>query len=179
MADGSTPPGRSTRGVHELALLTVGAVVQAAQPLKKVVPADAVLEVEAKVVNRDIGFVVPGQEVQVKLDAFTFTRYGALPGRVAAISSDVVADETLGPVYRVRVALDRQAMEVDGRMVPLAPGMTATVDIRTGKRRLIDYLLAPVQRYRARAWGSGEYAVAIRHATFPFGGQAVWIKSWN
>lgn len=134
--------------VHELALHTVGAVVQAAQPLMKVVPADAVLEVEAKVVNRDIGFVVPGQEVQVKLDAFTFTRYGALPGRVAAISSDVVADETLGPVYRVRVALDRQAMEVEGRRVPLAPGMTATVDIRTGKRRLIDYLLAPVQRYR-------------------------------
>ena len=60
------------------------------------------------------------------------------------VSSGAMPDETLGPVYRVRVGLDRQAMEVEGRMVPLAPGTTATVDIRTGKRRLIDYLLVPV-----------------------------------
>lgn len=134
--------------VHELALHTVGAVVQAAQPLMKLVPSDAVLEVEAKVLNRDIGFVEVGQEVQVKLDAFTFTKYGTVPGRVAAISSDAVPDEQLGPVYHVRVALDRQEMEIDGRTAALSPGMTATVDIHTGRRRLIDYLLAPIKRYR-------------------------------
>lgn len=134
--------------VHELALHTVGAVVQAAQPLMKLVPAGAALEAEAKVLNRDIGFLRMGQEVQVKLDAFPFTKYGAVPGRVAAVSSDVVPDERLGPVYHVRVALDRQTLEVEGRPLRLTPGMTATVDIHTGRRRVIDYLLGPIMKYR-------------------------------
>lgn len=130
--------------VHELALHTVGAVVQAAQPLMKLVPAGAVLEVEATVLNRDIGFVEIGQAVQVKLDTFAFTKYGAVPGRVAAVSSDAVADERLGPVYKVRVALDRQSIAIGGRALPLSPGLAATVDIRTGTRRVIDYVLMPV-----------------------------------
>lgn len=133
--------------VHELALHTVGAVVQAAQPLMKLVPAGAALEAEAKVLNRDIGFLHTGQEVQVKLDAFPFTTYGAVPGRVAAISSDAVPDERLGPVYHVRVALDRQTLEVEGRPLRLSPGMTASVDIHTGRRRVIDYLLGPITKY--------------------------------
>lgn len=130
--------------VHELALHTVGGVAQSAQPLMKLVPVGAVLEVEATVLNRDVGFLEPGQPVQVKLDAFPFTKYGAVPGRVQAVSSDAVADERLGPVYKVRVMLDRQEIVVNGRPVPLGPGLSATVDVRTGSRRVIDYLLLPV-----------------------------------
>ncbi|MGY0793132.1 HlyD family type I secretion periplasmic adaptor subunit [Azospirillum argentinense] len=130
--------------VHELALHTVGGVAQSAQPLMKLVPVDAVLEIEAKVLNRDVGFVEPGQQVQVKLDAFAFTKYGAVPGRVQAVSSDAVADERLGPVYKIRVALDRQEITVNGRDVQLGPGLSATVDVRTGSRKVIDYLLMPV-----------------------------------
>lgn len=130
--------------VHELALHTVGGVAQSAQPLMKLVPVGAVLEVEATVLNRDVGFVEPGQPVQVKLDAFAFTKYGAVPGRVQAVSSDAVADERLGPVYKVRVALDQQNIMVNGRALPLGPGLSATVDVRTGSRRVIDYLLMPM-----------------------------------
>jgi hemolysin D len=137
--------------VHELALHTVGAVVQAAQPLMRLVPAGAALEAEAKVLNRDAGFVRAGQEVQVKLDAFPFTKYGAVPGRVVAVSSDVVEDQRLGPVYRARVELTRQTVEAEGRTVTLSPGMSAVVDVHTGRRRVIDYLLGPVLKYRDEA----------------------------
>lgn len=130
--------------VHELALHTVGGVVQAAQPLMKLVPAGATLEAEATVLNRDVGFVTAGQPVRVKLDAFPFTKYGVVEGRVLAVSSDAVTDEKRGPVYTVRVALDRQDISVNGRALPLGPGLSATVDIRTGTRRIIDYLLLPV-----------------------------------
>lgn len=122
----------------------MGGVVQAAQPLMKLVPLGAVLEVEATVLNRDVGFVEAGQAVQVKLDAFPFTKYGAVPGRVQAVSSDAVADEKMGPVYKARVALERQSLSVNGRAVPLGPGLSAVVDVRTGSRRVIDYLLLPV-----------------------------------
>lgn len=130
--------------IHELSLHTVGAVVQAAQPLMKLVPEGAVLEVEATLLNRDVGFVTAGQSVQVKLDAFPFTKYGGVSGRVAAVSSDAVADERLGPVYKARVSLDRAVIGIHGKDVPLTPGLTATVDILTGQRRVIDYLLMPV-----------------------------------
>jgi hemolysin D len=130
--------------VHELALHTVGGVVEAAQPLMKLVPAGATLEVEATVLNRDVGFLEIGQEVQVKLDTFAFTKYGSVTGRVMAVSSDAVVDERLGAIYKTRVALGSQTMEVDGREVRLSPGLSATVDIRTGTRRVIDYVLLPV-----------------------------------
>jgi hemolysin D len=137
--------------VTELALHTVGGVVQPAQTLMKLVPTGAALEAEAKVLNRDVGFLEVGQTVQVKLDTFAFTKYGAIPGRVAAISSDAVVDERLGPVFHARVELERQTIEVDGRTVPLTAGMSATVDVRTGRRRVIDYLLAPIRKYTEEA----------------------------
>jgi hemolysin D len=130
--------------VHELALHTVSGVVEAAQPLMKLVPAGATLEVEATVLNRDVGFLEIGQEVQVKLDTFAFTKYGSVTGQVMAVSSDAVVDERLGAIYKTRVALGSQTMEVDGREVRLSPGLSATVDIRTGRRRVIDYVLLPV-----------------------------------
>jgi len=137
--------------ITELALHTVGGVVQPAQALMKLVPADAKLEVEAKVLNRDVGFLSEGQEVTVKLDTFLFTKYGGIPGRVVSVASDAVTDEHQGAVFPTRIELERQTIEVDGRTVPLGAGMTATVDIHTGKRKVIDYLMSPIRKYTQEA----------------------------
>lgn len=137
--------------VHDLKVVTIGAVVQPGQELARVVPTDAVMEIEAKVANRDRAYVEVGQPVAVKFDAFEFTRYGAVSGRVVSISSDVLPDEKLGPVYQVRVALDSQSLRVDGREARFTPGMSASIDIRTGDRRAIDYLLEPALKASAEA----------------------------
>jgi hemolysin D len=137
--------------IVELALHTVGGVVQPAQTLMKLVPAGATLEAEAKVLNRDVGFLQVGQEVMVKLDTFLFTKYGGVPGRVASIASDAVTDEHMGAVFPARIELERQSIEVDGRTVTLTAGMTAKVDICTGKRRVIDYLMSPIRKYTQEA----------------------------
>jgi hemolysin D len=83
----------------------------------------------------------------VKLETFPFTRYGIIEGSVIDVSSDAVQDEKLGFIYPTRVALTRATMEVNGKTVNLAPGMTATVEIKTGTRRAIEFILAPLLRY--------------------------------
>lgn len=139
-----------TGTIGQLSLHTEGGVVEAAKPIMTVVPADGKLVAEVKLLNRDAGFVQPGQPVQVKLEAFPFSRYGTVPGRVLAISPDAVPDEKLGPVYIVRVALDRTGIDRGDRRVALVPGMSATADIVTGRRSYLSYLTSPV----AEAGGS-------------------------
>ncbi len=134
--------------VQQLAVHTVGGVVSPAQALMAIVPDDDVLEVEGKLLNADVGFVKPGQRVEVKLDAFPFTKYGTLPGVLESISADSVQDDKLGLVYPIRVKLDRHRIDVNGEQVSLAPGMATTVEIKTGSRRLIEFLLSPVLRLR-------------------------------
>jgi len=132
--------------VQQLAVHTVGGVVSPAQPLMAIVPDDDVLEVEARLLNSDVGFVKPGQRVEVKLDAFPFTKYGTLPGVLQSVSADSVQDEKLGLIYPIRVKLDRNKVDVDGQPITLAPGMATTVEIKTGSRRLIEFILSPVMR---------------------------------
>ena len=155
--------------VQQLSVTTFGQVVGAGQQLATVTPTDGALQVEALVANMDIGFVRVGQEVAVKLDAFPFTRFGALHGRVVAIAAAAVdeqqakrslanattpgnAPESSAPgqtqsfVFPVIVAIDETAMRVDGATIPLTPGMTAAVDIKTESRRVIDYLLSPLAK---------------------------------
>lgn len=132
--------------VQQLAVHTSGAVVTAGQPLLVIVPDSDTLEVEARVANKDIGFVRSGQSVRVKLDAFLFTRYGTLPGRVLSLSKDAVEGPGSEPVYMARIQLDQDTIDVDGVITPLSPGMSATAEILTDKRRIIAYLLSPIQR---------------------------------
>jgi hemolysin D len=139
-----TAPASGT--VQQLAVHTVGGVVTPAQPLMVVVPADNPVEVVAKVVNRDIGFVQPGQRVEVKVETFPFTRYGTLAGQVLSISRDAVADEVHGLVFPARIALERSTLQVRDREVPLSSGMAVTVEVKTGKRRIIEYFLSPLLR---------------------------------
>ncbi|WPB56477.1 HlyD family type I secretion periplasmic adaptor subunit [Xylophilus sp. GOD-11R] len=139
--------------VQQLAVTTVGGVVTPAQALLTVVPADAAMEVEAQVLNRDIGHVHPGQRVVTKVETFDFTRYGYIEGAVSWVGSDAMADPKLGPVYPVRVLLKelRTSSAVDGVAGAVRAGMTVTVDMRVGERRLIEYFLAPMLRYRREA----------------------------
>lgn len=144
--------------VHQLAVHTVGGVATAAQPLVAVVPVDGELEIEATVHNRDVGFVRAGQEAEIKIDAFNFTRYGLLSGRVLGLSSDSVVRDgpqrgesrSAGPEleYVARISLSRGNMADGDASLALAPGMTVTVEIKTGRRTVIDYLLSPIARYR-------------------------------
>jgi hemolysin D len=155
--------------VQQLAVHTIGGVVTPAQPLAIVVPRDSELEIEATVSNRDIGFVSAKQDAEIKVDAFNFTRYGLLHGQVQSVSRDAIArDKHEEPsraassgaqstpsepngqelVYAARIALDRPQMEIEGKPVQLRSGMTVTVEIKTGSRRIISYLLSPLVRYR-------------------------------
>ena len=139
--------------VQQLAIHTIGGVATAAQPLMVVVPIDGGLEVQANVLNRDIGFVDTGQAVSVKVDAYPFTRHGDLGGVLEWVGKDSVVDQTLGPVYPVRVSLQQYEVpkEVNGRQGEVSPGMTVTADIRIGRRRIIEYFLGPILRYKDRS----------------------------
>jgi hemolysin D len=140
--------------VQQLSVHTVGGVVTPAQALLVVVPADSHLEIEAMVLNRDIGFVRAGQDAQIKIDTFNFSRYGLLHGKVLSVSPDAITHDkpqdkngndeardaenaTSEPkghelVYAARVSLDHEQMQVDDRLVNLSPGMAVTVEIIVG-----------------------------------------------
>lgn len=137
--------------VQDLAVHTSGEVVRPADVLMRIVPEDQPLEIEARILNRDIGFAYEGQEVEVKFQAFDFTRYGALSGVIREISPASVEDEQLGRVYRALVALKQTYVVVEGKRRPLRPGLTATIDIDMGSRRVIEYFLAPILRYQDEA----------------------------
>lgn len=133
--------------VQQLAVHTPGGVVTPAQPLMVVVPADAQVTAEVTIDNKDIGFVKEGQDAEVKLETFAFTRYGTVPARVLRVSGDAVVDDKRGTaVFTATLALQAAHMRIDERDIALAPGMNLTAEIKTGRRRVIDYLLAPLQQ---------------------------------
>lgn len=133
--------------VQQLAVHTVGGVVTPAQALLVVVPSEEALEVEATVLNKDIGFVRPGQAVTVKVESFPYTRYGYLTGKVVSVSHDAAQVEQLGLVFPARVKLERATLDIDGVEVRLSAGMSLSAEIKTGKRRVIDYLLSPLRQH--------------------------------
>jgi hemolysin D len=159
--------------VQQLAIHTVGGVVTPAQQLMLIVPADSHLEIEAMVSNQDIGFVHPGQTAEIKIDTFNFTRYGLLHGTVMSVSEDAIVSDKAGTTtdgidlnksqnvnpdannnskqglaYEARVSLKETKMQVEDKLVNVGPGMGVTVEIKTGSRRVIEYLLSPLLRYK-------------------------------
>lgn len=139
--------------VQQLVVSTIGGVVTQAQPLLTVVPESDALEVEAQVLNRDIGHVHPGQRVITKVETFDFMRYGYIEGEVRWVGTDAVHDDKLGPVYPVRIHLAAKQTPylVNGRKGDVTAGMSVAADIRTGQRRMISYFLAPLLRYKEEA----------------------------
>jgi hemolysin D len=155
--------------VQQLAVHTIGGVVTPAQALLLIVPAESRLEIEAMISNRDIGFVEVGQDAAIKIDTFNFTRYGLLHGKVLTVSHDAITrdkpqeklvDKPQGAetsssepkgqelIYAARVSLDRTQMDVEDKRVNLSPGMAVTIEIKTGLRSIISYLLSPLIRYK-------------------------------
>ena len=137
--------------IYNLTNSNSGKVIQSGEIIMQLIPDNAPLEVETKVLNKDIGFVKVGQNVKVKLDSFKFTKYGYVEGSVTQIEKASVLDENLGEMYPVIVQLETDQMKIDDQMVKLMPGMTCSVDIKIGKRRLIDYIISPMIRYQDEA----------------------------
>jgi hemolysin D len=145
--------------VQQLAIHTTGGVVTPAQVLLVVVPDQAHVTAEVTLENKDVGFVNVNQEVAIKLETFPFTRYGTVPAKVTTITADAVMQEakaqpkdgeavvTGGAVFPATLTLDKGSIDVDGKPIKLAPGMNLTAEIKTGQRRIIEYLLSPVQSH--------------------------------
>ena len=132
--------------IQQLAIHTVGAVVTSAQPLMIVVPDSPTVTAEVAIANQDIGFVSVGQPVEVKLETFTYTKYGTVPAVVEVVTADAVTDEKRGSYYPAILTLSKKDMLIDGKRVHLSPGMNITAEIKTGQRRIIEFLLSPLQR---------------------------------
>ncbi len=132
--------------VQQLAIHTTGGVVTSAQPLMIVVPDSPTVTAEVTIANQDLGFVKAGQLAAVTLETFPFTRYGTVGARVDVVTADAVTDEKKGSYYPAILTLRQKDMDIDGKRIPLSPGMNITAEIKTGKRRVIEYLLSPVQR---------------------------------
>jgi hemolysin D len=132
--------------IQQLAIHTSGGVVTEAQPLMIVVPDTAEVTAEVSIANIDIGFVSAGQTAEVKLETFPYTRYGTVMATVKLVTADAVTDEKKGAYYPATLTLSQKDMMIDGKRLRLSPGMNVTAEIKTGHRRVIDYLLSPVQR---------------------------------
>lgn len=137
-----------TGTVHQLAIHTIGGVVTPAQELMHIIPHDDPVEIEAWLPNKDIGFVHEGQLASIKVETFPYTRYGLVDAEILNVSNDATPDENLGLVYAMRVKMHQTTMNVDDKIVNLTPGMAVMVEINLGKRRLIEFLLSPLLRYK-------------------------------
>ncbi|HYR05798.1 MAG TPA: HlyD family type I secretion periplasmic adaptor subunit, partial [Gallionella sp.] len=133
--------------VQQLTVHTIGGVVTPAQPMMVIVPRDNALEVEAFIENKDVGFVKAGQDAEVKIETFQYTKYGTIHAKVISVSHDAINDEKRGLIYSARVKMDRGSINVDETEVNLSPGMAVSVEIKTGTRRVIEYFLSPLLQY--------------------------------
>ncbi len=136
--------------IQQMSINTVGGYITRAEKLMVIVPENTPMELNATILSKDIGFVALDQEARVKVDSFEYTRYGYLQGDLQWIGSDSIVDEKQGFVYPARIALKETTLpnQVNGRAATVVPGMSATVDVVIGQRRLINYFIGPLLRYR-------------------------------
>jgi membrane fusion protein, hemolysin D len=153
---------------------TIGQVVTTGQEIMRIVPTGPSLEIEAYLANKDVGFVKVGQEAIVKIDAFPFTRYGTVKARITRIAKDAIpepeAQQTEGEstrgaasnmfagaqrvqnlVFPITLTPETTVMKADGGPVALLPGMAATVEVKTGRRRILEYLFSPMVEIASNA----------------------------
>ena len=142
-------PVRGT--VKKIYINTVGGVVKPGEPIMEIVPLDDTLLVEARVRPADVAFLRPGQKAMVKISAYDFSIYGGLDGVLEQISADTIEDKRGEFYYQVKVRTPRAAIVYRGEALPIMPGMMATVDIMTGKKTVLDYLLKPILKARQNA----------------------------
>ncbi|MBB3444219.1 HlyD family type I secretion membrane fusion protein [Rhizobium sp. BK379] len=161
--------------VQTSAITTVGQGVMAGSELMRVVPENAALEIEAYLPNQDIGFVAPGQLAVIKVQAFPFTRYGVIEGKVTRVATDAIpepdaqqlegqpdkqlqssmpignAQRVQNVVFPITVVPDVGAINVDGISEPLSPGMAVSVEVKTGSLRILEYLFSPIAEVQSEA----------------------------
>ena len=161
--------------VQASALTTIGQVVTAGSEIMRIVPTEATLEIEAYLPNRDVGFVTAGQRAVVKIEAFPFTRYGIIEGHVARVATDAIpepdAEQVEGAaakelqsiiptgnaqriqnlVFPITIQPDQNWLVIDGRKLPLFPGMAVSVEVKTGSRRILEYLFSPLAEVASEA----------------------------
>lgn len=139
--------------VNTVEINTIGGVVAAGEKLLDIVPISDVLLVEARLRPSDVAFIIPGQEARIKLTAYDYSIYGGLTGRVTNVSADSMVDpNTRETYYIVQIQADKAVLEYRGRELPVLPGMVTTVDILTGKRTVLQYLLKPINKVRQEAF---------------------------
>ncbi len=140
--------------VKELKHNTVGGVIRPGEDIVEIVPLDDTLLIEAEIRPADIAFIRPGQEATIKVTAYDFSIYGGLSADLERISADTIRDDENPDgerFYRVYLRTDTNALQFQGEELPIIPGMTATVEILTGKKTVLDYLLNPILKARDRA----------------------------
>ena len=145
----------SVRGtVKNIRVKTIGGVVQPAVDIMEIVPLDDQLLIEAKIKPKDVAFLRPGLPAMVKITAYDFSVYGGLQGKLDHISADTLNEERRGMApgedtyYKVLVKTDSSSLKRGDKTFPIMPGMTTTVDIRTGEKTVLEYLLKPVFKSR-------------------------------
>ncbi len=138
--------------VSGMKLNTVGGVIKPAESIMTIVPDDTPLIIETIVENKDIGYIECGQKASIKVDTFSFQKYGLLEGEVFQISPDSFDDERYGLVYKMKVKFKEKTMNIEGKNVDLNSGMSVTVEVKTGERRIIEFLLEPLVKYLSEAF---------------------------
>lgn len=134
--------------VQQLAINTIGGIVMEAQELMLIVPEEESLEVQVMLGNQDIGFVQKDMAAEIKVHTFPFTKYGLIDATVTHISDDAIIDEKLGLVYTMHLKMHKSTIRVEAKDVKLMPGMAVTAEVKTTQRRVIEYFLSPLLRYK-------------------------------
>ena len=142
------PVGGTVNAVH---VRSVGAVIEPGAPLVEVVPLGDGLEIEVEILPRDVAFIQPGDTVSVKISAYDYLVYGALRGVVVRIGADTIRKPDGQEFFKLVVRTERDDLGQDGQSLPIRPGMTASVDIQTGRRSVLSYLLQPLLRMQSEA----------------------------
>jgi adhesin transport system membrane fusion protein len=142
-------PVRGT--VKQININTIGGVIKPGETIMEIVPLDDTLLIEAKIRPADIAFIRPAQKAMIKITAYDFSIYGGLEGQVEQISADTIQDDKGDSFYKVILRTKTNALMYKGEKLPIIPGMTAGVEILTGKKSVLDYLLKPILKAKQNA----------------------------
>lgn len=142
-------PVRGT--IKQIGINTIGGVIKPGESIMQIVPLDDTLLIEARIRPQDIAFLHPGQKATVKITAYDFSIYGGLEGSVEQISADTIEDKEGNSFYLVKLRTQSNSIQYRGEQLPIIPGMMASVDILTGKKTVLDYLLKPILKARQNA----------------------------
>lgn len=142
-------PVRGT--IKQINLNTIGGVVRPGESILEIVPLDDTLLIEARIRPADIAFLHPGQKAMIKITAYDFSIFGGLDGVLEAISADTIEDDNGESFYKVKLRTQKNSIAYQGQELPIIPGMTASIDILTGKKSVLAYLLKPILKAKQNA----------------------------